>query len=365
MILNMQSIMAGVRPGAIVMAYALGLVGAGLAVLLGLPLPLLLGPLLVVGTVAAAQVRPLGLTPAVPQGWRMVLIPVVGVAIGGAFTPELAAEAVRWWPSLLALALYVPAAQAVGYVIYRHVGGLDRPTALFSSTPGGLFEAISMGEASGADIRMLTMLQFLRLILSIVTVPIIFLILTGAVVGSSSGVAMVGAEVPIGWWDAVLLVGAAVGGVYGAKLLRLPGAMIVGPMLASGALHLAGLTKAIPPGWMVGLTQLVVGVSLGTRFAGMAGRQLLRALWLSALTVGSMLGLGFLFALAIHGAVGEKAGTVFLAFAPGGVAEMSLVALSLQVSVVYVTAHHVARILLSVLLLGVLDRWIRRGEGAD
>jgi membrane AbrB-like protein len=356
----MNRILAGVAPGAIAIAYALGLVGAGLAVLLGLPLPLLLGPLLVVGTVAAAQVRPLGVAPAVPQGWRMVLIPVVGVAIGGAFTPELAAEAVRWWPSLLALAVYVPAAQAVGYVIYRHVGGLDRPTALYSATPGGLFEAISMGEARGADIRMLTMLQFLRLILSIVTVPIIFLILTGAVVGSSSGVAMVGAEVPIGWWDAVLLIGAAVMGVWGAKKIGLPGPVIVGPMLVSGALHLAGLTKAIPPGWMVGLTQLVVGVSLGTRFAGMAGGKLLRAMWLSALTVGSMLGLGFLFALAIHGAVGEKAGTVFLAFAPGGVAEMSLVALSLQVSVVYVTAHHVARIVLSVLLLGVLDRWVRR-----
>jgi uncharacterized membrane protein AbrB (regulator of aidB expression) len=46
--------------------------------------------------------------------------------------------------------------------------------------------------------------------------------------------------------------------------------------------------------------------------------------------------------------VGEPLAAVFLAFAPGGLAEMGLIALSLQMSVIYVTAHHVARIVLAV-----------------
>jgi uncharacterized membrane protein AbrB (regulator of aidB expression) len=41
---------------------------------------------------------------------------------------------------------------------------------------------------------------------------------------------------------------------------------------------------------------------------------------------------------------------VFLAFAPGGLAEMALVALSLEISVIYVTVHHILRIILAVLL---------------
>jgi hypothetical protein len=40
----------------------------------------------------------------------------------------------------------------------------------------------------------LTLLQFLRLILTILTVPMIFLVLTGHSVGSASGAQMVGAE---------------------------------------------------------------------------------------------------------------------------------------------------------------------------
>ena len=49
----------------------------------------------------------------------------------------------------------------------------------------------------------------------------------------------------------------------------------------------------------------------------------------------------------------------FLAFAPGGVAEMSLIALSLQYSVVFVTLHHVARILIAVLVAKVGFRFVR------
>jgi hypothetical protein len=54
------------------------------------------------------------------------------------------------------------------------------------------------------------------------------------------------------------------------------------------------------------------------------------------------------FALGLAQLVAEPVPAVFLAFAPGGLAEMSLVALSLEVGVVFVTAHHVLRIVLAV-----------------
>ena len=49
---------------------------------------------------------------------------------------------------------------------------------------------------------------------------------------------------------------------------------------------------------------------------------------------------------------------VFLAYAPGGLAEMSLVALSLNMSVIYVTAHHVLRIVLAVSFAKLGKRFI-------
>lgn len=346
----LRATLFGVPIASIVPTFAIGAIGAAIAILLGLPLPFLLGSLLSVGGVAVAGVRVMGRVPDMPQKLRTGFVPVVGVAIGGTFTPDLLAGAGRWWPTLLGLMAFIPMAHWMGYQVYRRLGALSPQTAFYAAVPGGLIEAITMGEEAGADPQMLTMLQFLRLILSIVLVPLTFMVLTGAAVGSAAGVQITGADVPLGLVDIALLAFAGVAGVWLGQRLRLPGALITGPILISGAFHLAGLTHAVPPGWLIALTQLVVGVSLGVRFAGMPRGTFSKALGLSVLNVGLTLGLGFLFALALHGAVGEKTGTVFLAFAPGGVAEMSLVALSLQVSVVYVTAHHVLRILLAVVV---------------
>ena len=55
------------------------------------------------------------------------------------------------------------------------------------------------------------------------------------------------------------------------------------------------------------------------------------------------------FAFLLSGPVGEPVSAVILAFAPGGVSEMSLVALSLHLSAVFVTMHHLVRIILAVM----------------
>jgi uncharacterized protein len=225
-----------------------------------------------------------------------------------------------------------------------------------------LIETVVLGEAAGADPRMLTLLQFLRLILCIVLVPIGFTLATGHAVGSASGVKMTGASVPIGFADLAIMVVCGVAGYALGKRLRFPAAIMTGPILLSALAHLAGLTETVPPAWAVLLTQLVVGTSLGARFAGLPRGVLRKAFGLALLTAAVTLALAMGFAVALAPIVGEPAGAVFLAFAPGGVAEMSLVALSLQMSVVYVTVHHIARIVLSVTIAQILSNRISEGR---
>ena len=347
-------------PARALLALGLGAVGAALATGLGLPIPILLGSLLAVGLFAIMGWQIAGCGPDLPQNLRLWFIPIVGVSIGGAFHPGLITEARAWWPSILGLALYVPLAHWLGYITYRR-GGLDKATALFASVPGGLLESLAMGEQAGADLQMLTMLQFLRLIGCIVLVPLSFWLLTGQSVGSAAGTVMVGTGGPFTVWDVAVLLGAAALGVAAGRRIGLPGAIITGPVLASGLAHLTGLTGAVPPQALIQITQLIVGTSLGCRFAGMPSGALPKALGLAAVSVLLTLGLGYAMAAALHGAVGQKASTVFLAFAPGGVAEMSLVALSLHVSVVYVTAHHVLRIVLAVGVAQIAARRVLPG----
>ena len=345
-------------------AFALGAAGGFAARALGLPLPMLLGSVMAVGGVALSGMRPGGLAPLVPSGLRLWFIPVIGVAIGAAFTPQVLQDARTWWPSLVALLLFIPAAHAAGYALLRRAGGLSPVTAYYGSVPGGLIETVMMGEAAGADGRMLVMLQFMRLILCILLVPLGFALATGHPVGSSSGLVIGEADGALTAWDwAVLAVAGALGATIGHRL-RFPAAFMTGPLLASGFAHLAGWVEGAPPGWAVDLTQLVVGTSLGGRFAGMAPRAFVMAVRLSVLNVLVVLALAGLAAAVLHDAVGERWEAVFLAFAPGGLAEMSLVALSLEISVLYVTAHHVARIMLSVSFAKLFSGALGRERGS-
>jgi len=156
------------------------------------------------------------------------------------------------------------------------------------------------------------------------------------------------------------IAGAAALGLVLGRASRLPAGVITGPILVSAAMHLAGLSDASPPGWSIMATQIVIGTSLGVRFAGMPARNLVLALRLAGVNVAIFIALaaGFSFALATF--VHEPVAAVFLAFAPGGLTEMALIALSLQMSVIYVTAHHVLRIVLAVALARAFAGRVRR-----
>lgn len=341
---------AGLSPRGIAATYALGAAGGTAAMLAGLPLGMLLGSLLAVAIASAGGLRLWGEPVAVPQHWRYLLVPVIGIAIGATFPPDFAAQAARWWMSLVALLVFVPLAHALGYLVFRRLGRIDAATAFFAAMPGGFIEALEMGEKAGARMPMLIMLQFLRLILCIVLIPLGFAIAFDQAVGSGSGLVRPGADLPIGAWDLLILLGCAVIGWWLAQRLRMPGAVLVGPLLLSAAAHVAGLTQATPPDWAIVVTQWVVGTSLGARFAGFHHSQLWLALRLCAVSVAAALALAGAIAVVLSTPVGEPVPAVILAFAPGGINEMSLVALSLQLSTVYVTIHHLARIVLAVIV---------------
>lgn len=350
--------MRGVDPGALAVTLAIGALAGGLAHLAHLPLGYLLGSLVAVGVIAALGWRPFGKPVTLPARLRFSFVPVIGVAIGGAFTPEVARQALDWGPSLLALCVFVPLAHFMGYRIYR-AGGLDPREAFYGAVPGGLIESVQLGEEAGADVRLLTVLQFLRLIGTIITVPLLFWGLTGQVVGSASGVQMVGAGAVLGLGDVAVLVVCGGVGVAVGRGLRLPGWIITGPICASAVAHGLGWVEGVPPGWMVAATQVVLGTGLGARFVGVERAMLRRAAGLAVVNGVAALLLALGFAYGVHGVAGVPVAAAFLAFAPGGVAEMSLIALSLKMSVIYVTAHHVLRIVLAVSFAKFGGRWVK------
>ena len=242
--------------------------------------------------------------------------------------------------------------------MFRRVGGYDAPTAFFSSSPGGLLESILMGEASGADSRVLIAQQYLRIVLVITLVPLALSLWLGVPVGSAAGLELTTGGAAVGVSEVLITLVAAAVGLGLARLIKLPAAQLTGPMLVAAAATLTGVLEMQLPVWMIAVAQIVIGVSLGIRFQGLEPALLRRSIGLAALTVGYMLALAGIFATALTSVTGIPALTLVIAFAPGGVAEMSLVALSLAANPALVSLHHILRILMTVAALGIVMRFM-------
>ena len=92
----------------------------------------------------------------------------------------------------------------------------------------------------------------------------------------------------------------------------------------------------------------MLGVSLGAQFSGISRRLLVRGLGIGVLSGAYMLGLAALFATLLVPLVPADFGAMFISFAAGGLAEMSLIALSLNFNPIVVALHHLVRIFLTI-----------------
>ncbi|MDQ2088447.1 AbrB family transcriptional regulator [Marimonas arenosa] len=351
-----------VRPALITLALCgLGGFGGWLASYTPLPLPWLLGSLIACAIPAIGLPRFLPAGYSFPMKFRVLFIAIIGLVIGAQVSPELLAQPQALALSMGAIVVFVPIAFGANYLVFRRLGGYDHATAYYSAAPGGLIEAITMGEAAGADIRRLVTQQFLRIVAVIGMVPLGLSLYEGHPVGSAAGMGLSAMPEPTNW---PLIIAAHAAGITLGRLLRLPAWQLTGALLVSAGLALSGYPLSVPP-WLMQLAQVVVGASLGMRFAGLSRAMLVKGLGLAVVSVTAMLAIGSALALLIRPYVGQTFEVLLITFAPGGINEMALVALSLQANPAFVTLHHVFRISITVLALGAMNRLIARRNASS
>lgn len=346
-------------PG-IALQLAIGAVGAALAYWIGAPMPFLLGSLGITATLAMSRVRALPASRKFPEPLRRSFVAIVGVMIGQSFTPELTGLLGTLWLSLAAVAVYVVIAHFAGFLVYSKLGGYDRPTAIFASVPGGLVEAIAFGEQAGGNTAIVTMQHFVRVVLVIVIVPVLFQFWTGESVGSATGEAMSQGEHALS--DTVFTVVIALVGMVLGRRLRIPAPMLIGPLLLSAGFQITGVLPLQAPGWLLNLSQLVIGVGLGAAFYDISRKQLVRSLGLGVVAMVIYLALGLGMAVLVANVTPIARDALFISFAPGGVTEMSLIALSLGIGPVIVAAHHVFRISITVVFMTILSKHVQKAD---
>ena len=332
-----------ISAGRILLGFAIGFGGAGLFILLRLPLPWFLGSLTACLMASIANV-PF----ARPVQFSVSMRAVLGVAVGAAFSPELMA---RFGSMTLSLALLFPFMIAIiilGMLYFERIAGYDRPTAFFCAVPGGLTDMVTMAADAGASPRIVTLSQATRIVLIVFLLPF-WLQWVG---GRSIGISVPGA-LHINQFllvDAMTLVVLGWVGWRFAERIGLAGAPLVGPMILSGLAHAFGLTAAKIPIEILIFAQVTLGILLGAQFRGLRFSEFSSTiLWGGVFSIVLVMVTG-LVALLVSRLTGFDSTTVLLAYAPGGQSELNLIAYILNLDVAYTALHHLVR--LAIVIFG-------------
>ncbi len=336
-------------------AILIGAAGGWLFNFANLPLAWMLGAMCATTLAAIGGVRL-----EVGRPLRSLFICVLGVMVGSVFVPELLDQADKWLAGALVLALFLATGTALIYLFLNRIARLDSATAYFSSTPGGFSEMVLIGESLGADVRVISLVHATRVLIVVFAVPFWYRFTTGIDPAPSP----TGMLTAFDGRDVAILVACAAIGWPLAGLVRLPAAALVGPIALSAAVHIFGLTASRPPTELVAAAQVVVGASVGGRFFGIQWARFARIALFGIASAAILLVWAVIFTGLFSGVAGVDPAALNLALAPGGLAEMSLIALALGVDTAFVSSMHLLRIGLIVLAAPLVFRLFGRRPSA-
>lgn len=310
----------------------IGGVGGAVATWLNVPLSWMLGALFATAAFAMAGVN-LDMPKPLKLGSRVF----IGLILGAAINADTFARIGQWPASLALMVVGISAITALTAAYYHYAARFDTITATSASFPGGLSSITAIAIEKGADGPATVMGQLFRLTAIVVLVPIVYGFWLGkptSLPPQTGSVMWVGANL----W----IVALALPGMWLGRLVRLPAPEMMGPLLVAAGFGVAGIALVLPP-WLFAVVFVVLGSAIGARFRGITGRMMANLGAHSMVATTFSLGCVVLLAFPVAWVADVPIYVALLAVAPGGIAEMAVLAAVLGVDPVFVTFHQAFR----------------------
>ena len=266
---------------------------------------------------------------------------IVGTMVASALSGSILLSLARdWAPMALVVASTIVAAGLVGWVLTRY-GRLPGSTAAWGSTPGAAAAMTAMAAEFGADIRLVGFMQYLRVLVVVLTASMVarFLFGTHNAVLAATSIPM---SVPVGQLAASAAIAAA--GALAGWRLRIPaGAMLV-PMAVGAVLHSTGIVTVGFPLWVMAIAYGAMGWTIGLGFSKEVLVYALRAIPQLLLGTFLLIALGAASAWLLTALLHVDALTAYLATSPGGLDSVAIIAIGSHADVPFVLAVQTLRL---------------------
>ncbi len=328
----------------------------GLLELLRLPAALLIGSLAAAAALAFADSQP-----AVQPVLFVAAQGVVGCLVARSLRLSAVYELARDWPTFLGGVLSVVAASTGLSFLLVRFRVLPGSTAIWGAFPGAATVMTIMSEGFGADIRLVALMQYLRVVMVTLAAAVFASLWAAAPIGGQAPTVFFA---PVAWGAfaataAIALVSAAAGSAF-----RIPGGPLLVALAAAAAAQALGLmTVELPPA-LLAPAYCVVGWTIGSRFNRPILIHAAKVLPVLAASILTLIAACAAIAAALARLAHVDALTAYLATSPGGIDSVAIIGASTPVDLPFIMAMQMARLLVVLALGPAIARYVARRAGA-
>lgn len=322
---------------------------------MGFPAPYLMGSLFGVwisGGLFARLQDHLG----VARWFHKPVVLGLGVLIGATFNQSVLAQADKWSLTLVTMVMTTIIVTAIGYQFLRRFRGYEPRLAILCSVPGGQAEAIAMAREMVDRDYVVALFHLVRVVVVFVSTPLLLRMIEGQDAVDRSNVALqtMPSIMDLPAADIIIFILLGLVGMLIARQLRIPMPHLIGPVGLSTLFHLMGWAELPRVNEFVILAQLAIGGAVGARLAKVPFSELVGYLRDACASTALILAAYLVATVAMAQATGISFLSAWLAFVPGGLYEVTLLALIFGFDVAFVAFHHTVRVVLIFLSLPAL-----------
>ncbi|GGI40255.1 AbrB family transcriptional regulator [Mammaliicoccus stepanovicii] len=280
---------------------------------------------------------------------------ILGVQMGSTFTPVVLNDIKQEWLQIVLMSVFILIIALLVSVIFKKIAGVTFETALLSAIPGALSQMVVMAEENKkADLLIVTLTQTSRIMFVVILVPII-----SAIFSDKSDKAEQITKAPSIFHVLniqgllIILIGIIVLFIIFNRL-RIPVPQLLAPIFILLTWNLStGQVFTLNYEFII-FAQILFGIRIGVQIADLINNLNKKTIFAIAfqnisLIVGAFL-LVFLFQLFINDNIND----LFLSAAPGGMAQIIVVALETGGDVAMISSYHIFRIFFILLIIAPL-----------
>ncbi|MGW6663556.1 AbrB family transcriptional regulator [Peribacillus sp. NPDC055009] len=318
-------------------------IGGGLFSLIRFPIPWLLGPM--AALLIASRFKNVKLI--WPVSMRNTGLIIVGYSIGISFTKSSLSDMISHLPSMLILTTLIVLVCACSALVMSKYSGIDYPTSLTSSIPGGLSQIVVFAEdMKGIDITTVTFFHVTRVIMVVFLVPLLIISPIFAANSTNDSSKITDNVIPewsglfplIFLFALICFLAARIG-----KIFKLPAPYFLGPVIVAAAIGLLGLQGPPLPPTLLDISQFMVGGYIGLLLKPEQLNNKRKTLLLALMNGLILISATMFFSFLLTQYYDLSTITGFLSLAPGGMDQMGIIAQEVNADVSTVTSYQLFR----------------------